>query len=269
MLTPCENAADDNTDFPMCLVVPDVTRFGGRRTGVSRSTNYYFSVSSDGTPGRGRHRPLPRLSDLAADHVRELIVSGQLRPGQFIRPETIADELGISATPAREGLLQLQSDGFLAVEPRRGFAVTTLSSDDITDIYAAQALLAGELTARAATQCTAETLTALEDIQEALERAATAKDYGEVERLNHRFHETIYKLAGARKIRWLIKRTLAYAPRKFFAAVEGWPEASAADHRKIIEHLRAGDPELARAAMSQHICNAGRLLADHLAQPNS
>jgi DNA-binding GntR family transcriptional regulator len=253
----------------MRLVKADVTRSAARWAGVSRSTNYYFSVSSDGAAGRGRHRPLPRLSDLAADHVRELIVSGQLRPGEFIRPENIADELGISATPAREGLLQLQSDGFLAVEPRRGFAVTALSSADITDIYAAQALLAGELTARAATECTAEKLAELEDIQATLERAATDKDYGEVERLNHRFHETIYKVAGARKIRWLIKRTLAYAPRKFFAAVEGWPEASAADHRAIIEHLRSGDPERARAAMSQHICNAGRLLADHLAQADS
>lgn len=212
-------------------------------------------------------RPVPmRLSDAASAHVRELIVSGQLHPGEFIRPELVADELGISATPAREGLLQLQTEGFLSVEPRRGFMVSALSTDDIRDIYDAQALLGGELTARAAEAITAETVEELERIQEALERAAAARDFDEEERLNHLFHEVIYRLSGSRKIRWLIKTTLAYAPRKFFAAVEGWPDASAQDHRAIIEHLRANDPDKARAAMARHIRKAGALLAEHLAQ---
>jgi len=212
-------------------------------------------------------RPVPmRLSDVVSAHVRELIVSGRLQSGEFIRPETIADELGISATPAREGLLQLQTEGFLSVEPRRGFMVTALSSDDIRDIYDAQALLGGELTARTAATITPTAVGELERIQEALERAAAADDFDEEERLNHQFHALIYQLSGSRKMRWLIKTTLAYAPRKFFAAVEGWPEASAQDHRAIIEHLRTNDAEKARAAMARHIRNAGALLAEHLAQ---
>jgi DNA-binding GntR family transcriptional regulator len=207
-----------------------------------------------------------RLSDVVAEHVRELIVSGQLQSGAFIRPEAVAEELGVSATPAREGLLQLQTEGFLSVEPRRGFMVTALSSDDIRDIYDAQALLGGELTARAATTITPAAVDELEGIQNALEKAAAAGDFDEEERLNHQFHALIYRLSGSRKMRWLIKTTLAYAPRKFFAAVDGWPEASAQDHRAIIEHLRSNDPEKARAAMARHIRNAGALLAEHLAQ---
>ena len=212
-----------------------------------------------------RRGPLLRLSDLAAAHVRELIVSGQLRAGEFIRPEVVADELGISATPAREGLLLLQTEGFLTVEPRRGFSVTALSGEDIRDIYDAQALLGGELAARAARVISTELVDELESIQADLEQANADLDYEAVERLNHRFHETIYRLAGSRKIRWLIKATLPYAPRKFFAAVEGWPEASAQDHRAIIEHLRSGDDEAARAAMACHVRRAGALLAEHLA----
>jgi DNA-binding GntR family transcriptional regulator len=218
--------------------------------------------------GADVRRPKPRgplrLSDIAADHIRELIVSGQLTGGEFIRPENVAEELGISATPAREGLLQLQSEGFLTVEPRRGFAVSALSSQDVGDIYEAQALLGGELAARAAAVCGPETVSSLEKIQEDLEKAAIQHDYDSVERLNHQFHSTIYRTAGSRRIQWLLKRTLAFAPRKFFAAVEGWPEASAHDHRRIIESLRAGDAEQSRAAMATHIQNAGRLLAQHL-----
>jgi DNA-binding GntR family transcriptional regulator len=215
--------------------------------------------------GARRRRPILRLSDLAAAHVRELIVSGKLRAGEFIRPETVAEELGISATPAREGLLLLQTEGFLTVEPRRGFSVSALSSEDIRDVYEAQALLGGELTARAAGVITAGQLAELEALQADIEQAAADRDYDAVERLNHRFHETVYRIAGSRKMRWLIKATLPYSPRKFFAEVEGWPEASAHDHRAVIEHLRAGAAEDARSAMAQHIRKAGALLAEHLA----
>ncbi|UXA11459.1 GntR family transcriptional regulator [Mycobacterium sp. SMC-8] len=226
-------------------------------------------MAAGSTTQRSKPRGPLRLSDIAADHVRELIVSGQLTGGQFIRPENVAEELGISATPAREGLLQLQSEGFLTVEPRRGFAVSALSSQDVGDIYEAQALLGGELAARAAAVCGPATVSSLEIIQEELEKAAAQRDYDAVERLNHQFHSTIYRTAGSRRIQWLLKRTLAFAPRKFFAAVEGWPEASAHDHRRIIESLRAGDADESRAAMATHIQNAGRLLAQHLSAQNA
>ncbi len=227
--------------------------------------HYAQPVVEESSRRSKNRRPL-RLSDIAADHVRELIVSGQLTGGEFIRPENVAEELSISATPAREGLLQLQSEGFLTVEPRRGFAVSALSSEDVRDIYDAQALLGGELAARAAKVCEPEIIRSLEKIQDNLEKAAAANDYDSVEVLNHEFHSMIYRTAGAQRIRWLLKRTLAFAPRKFFAAVEGWPEASAHDHRRIIESLRAGDAEQSRIAMVTHIQNAGHLLAQHLSE---
>jgi DNA-binding GntR family transcriptional regulator len=215
-----------------------------------------------GTTARPQRRP--RLSDVAADHVRELIVSGQLTPGTFVRPEVLAEDLGISATPAREGLLTLQSEGFLRVEPRRGFVVAALSTDDIIDVYTAQALLGGELAARAADKATETEVTELEKIQGQLEIAARKSDFDDVERLNHEFHRRVYLMADAPKLRWLVRATLGYAPRKFFAAVEGWPAASAHDHRAIIERLRANDAPGAREAMAQHVRNAGDLLAEHL-----
>lgn len=193
--------------------------------------------------------------------MRELIVSGQLEPGQFIRPETMAAELDISATPMREGLLTLQSEGLLRVEPRRGFMVSPLSANDIEDVFVGQSLLAGELAARATSRMSDDELDALEKIQADLEHAAETADYDEVERLNHVFHRSIYSAAGSPKLSWMIKGSLNYAPRRFFASVDGWPQASAADHRAIIAGLRARDGEAARAAMVDHIRNAGHLLA--------
>ena len=211
-----------------------------------------------------RTKTRPRLSDVAADHVRELIVSGQLTPGEYVRPEILAEELGISATPAREGLLTLQSEGFLRVEPRKGFAVAALSTDDVVDVYTGQALIGGELAARAAERVTDTEIEELERIQHDLENAADERDLEAVEALNHDFHRRVYHIAGSPKLRWMIRSTLGYAPRKFFPAVEGWPEASAHDHQEIIARLRDRDPDGAREAMAQHVRNAGILLAEHL-----
>ena len=223
-------------------------------------------MTSDLAGARRRRRRRPRLSDEAATHVRELIVAGQLKSGEFIRPEAIAEELDISATPAREGLLILQSEGFLQVEPRRGFVVSPLSPKDISDTFEAQALLAGELAARAATLATSADIAGLVSIQSRLEEAAKRNDMAEVEELNFEFHRDLYRLADAPKILWLLRATLGYAPRRFYATIGGWAEATLHDHGDVLKGLRSSDPEAARAAMVAHIRVAGDLLAKHLAK---
>jgi len=66
-----------------------------------------------------RRRTRVSLSDEVAAHVRALIISGSLHPGEFVRLEKIADDLGVSATHVREGLHVLRGEGFLDFEPSR------------------------------------------------------------------------------------------------------------------------------------------------------
>lgn len=208
-----------------------------------------------------------RLSDEAANHVRERILAGELAAGTFMRPEVVADELGISATPAREGLLSLVSDGFLRVEPRRGFVVAALAPRDIEDAYAAQALLAGELAARAATQIRQVELEQLSVVQAELAAASARSDLETHEARNHDFHRRIYAIADAPKLLWLLRSTLQYAPRRSFASIPGWPAQALRQHDGILAALAQGDRDAARQAMADHITEAGRLLSVHLKAP--
>jgi len=120
--------------------------------------------------------PRRQLGDEVAGYVRDLIMSGQLRSGDFIRQERIADELGLSATPVREGLLSLRGEGFVQLVPRRGFVVAPLSASDVRDLFTAQALIAGELVSRAAARMDAAELREITGIHHALRKAATAGD---------------------------------------------------------------------------------------------
>src|SRR2546422_1003172 len=91
--------------------------------------------------GSGRQQ----LSDEVADHVREMIMSGRLRSGEFIRQERIAEELDLSATPVPEGLLSPRGGGFVSLLPRRGFVVAPLAKSDGRDLSTAQALRAAAI----------------------------------------------------------------------------------------------------------------------------
>src|SRR5581483_6398970 len=98
-------------------------------------------------PGRGLGER-PQLSDEVAARIRQAIMSGKVRQGEYLRLERLAAEFGISVTPVREALKSLRSEGFVVLEPRRGFVVARLSQQDVKDLFWAQAVVAAELTSR-------------------------------------------------------------------------------------------------------------------------
>jgi DNA-binding GntR family transcriptional regulator len=225
-----------------------------------------MTTSPDGAraalrPKVGSRRQLPAEVET---HVRELIMAGRLKAGEFIRTEWLAEELGISQTPVREGLLALRGEGFLALEPRRGFRVLELRRSDVEDLFAVQAHLAGELARRAATQLTPVQLDDLHKVQEHLVAAAAESQHDKVEELNHQFHRLINRSADSPKLTLLLSVAVRYVPRKFFYSIEGYSEASAKDHQAILAALRRRDGARAAKAMQRHIEHAGQLLRDHL-----
>jgi DNA-binding GntR family transcriptional regulator len=211
----------------------------------------------------------PQLSDEAAAHVRELVLTGRLKPGEFVRVDRVAEELDMSVTPVREGLLALRGEGLLELAPRRGFVVAALSEDDVRDLFWVQAQIAGELAARATKRLTAEQFKELEGLQEVLGRAVDSGNLDEVERCNHAFHRAVNLAAGAPKLTWFLRTATRYVPHRSYHRVGGWPDASAHDHVGILDGLRSRDPEAVRNAMEEHINHIGELLIEHAELPDA
>lgn len=210
-----------------------------------------------------------QLSDEAAAYVRELVLTGQLKAGEFVRVDRVADELDMSVTPVREGLLALRGEGFLELAPRRGFVVAALSEDDVRDLFWVQAKIAGELAARAAERLTGEQLTALESLQRDLTNALERGNLDEVARCNHDFHRMLNLAASAPKLTWFLRTATRYVPHRFYDRVGGWPDASGHDHVAILDGLRRRDPAAVREAMQEHITHIGELLIDHADLPDA
>lgn len=208
----------------------------------------------------GTESQRPQLSDDAANHVRRLIMSGQLRPGDAVKAERIAEDLGISGTPVREALQALKVEGFLKLLPRRGFTVAPLSGKDVMDAFEASGLLAGELAARATIRATDQDLAELEALHHEILAATHRKDMTVLEAANNAFHQEIDRIADAPRISWVLGLIGHYVPG-LYKNIEGWPHATVHDHTAILKCLKDRDSEAARTAMHAHLVHAGELLA--------
>jgi DNA-binding GntR family transcriptional regulator len=205
----------------------------------------------------------PRGEDVVR-HIREQIVTGQVKAGTFLRLEHLAEAAGVSVTPVREALMQLRSQGFVEWHPRRGFAVVLLTSEDVRDIYQVQAYTAAELVRRAVRRLSPVDIDDLERLQDRLEAAHDGGNSDQVEQLNHEFHRALNTAAASPRLAYLLRTFTQYAPRLFFAQIDGWSDASASDHRSIIAAIRSGNADEAADAMTEHVTRAGGLLAEHV-----
>ena len=104
----------------------------------------------------------------------------------------------------------------------------------------------------------------MERIQQHLEDAYAADDHERAIRLNHEFHRGVNVAADSPKLAQLMSQITRYALESVFPTVQGWPEQSTRDHRKVLAALAEGDTEAARLAMSQHLCAGTEPLIEHL-----
>jgi DNA-binding GntR family transcriptional regulator len=206
----------------------------------------------------------PQLSEDVARYVRRRIFNGAYRAGEYLRLDQLAGELGISATPVREALLNLRAEGLLVQQPRRGFMVLAVTARDIADVANVQAFIGGELAARAAENITDEQLGALRVIQDDLEQAYEKDDLEHTVRLNHDFHRAINVAADSPKLTQFMSSITRYAPESVFPKVSGWPKQSVRDHRKLIAAFERRDANRARMAMAEHFTIGVEPLTDHL-----
>lgn len=201
-----------------------------------------------------------QLPDEVAAYVRELIFSGEVRPGEYLRLEPIAEAVGVSNTPVREGLLTLRSEGLIHLEPRRGFAVQPFSPQDVRDQFWAQAKLAGELAARAAKQVSAAQLAALEETHKAYESALANDDEQGIVTHGISFHRQVNRAAGAHRLGLILSSIAQQMPNRFYAMLERTSMDTQHEHAELLSAIASRNGRLARKLMEQHFLDR----SDHL-----
>ena len=186
----------------------------------------------------------PRVRDL----LEEAILEGELKPGERLRAEALAQRFGTSRTPIREALLQLEAHGLVEVEPNRGAVVKTFDREDLRDLYEVRALIEPHAAARAAKRIDADSLQRLEALCDEPDQLLA----------NEEFHRIILEAAGSPRLT-VAMRAGTGIPRAFRSAFwndERQKAESLICHRRLVSAFKAADSDLAEATMRMHILGA-------------
>jgi DNA-binding GntR family transcriptional regulator len=143
------------------------------------------NVSKD--PKKGAELEYTRV----ADELRRMILSNELKPGEWIRVMPTAKQLGVSGQPIREALQLLNGEGLVKLIPNCGAQVHGLTRERLFHIYEVRAALESYVSRRFAEHASYLDLVALEKVQKAHDDAMDARDIDEVLRLNLLFHDSI------------------------------------------------------------------------------
>jgi len=179
----------------------------------------------------------------AADYIRTLIFEGELRPGQRVPQDDVAEALSLSRIPVREGLIALEREGWVTIELNRGAFVNTLDAAAVRDSYELFGLVYGFATRCAMERSDTDAL--LARLAELEREARTTDDADEYARLTIAFHNAIVEAARSPRIKVVLRSSARLVAGNFFEQIPGSIEVERKGTAAIVRALRKGDADKA------------------------
>jgi DNA-binding GntR family transcriptional regulator len=207
------------------------------------------------------------LRERIVARLRDAIIAGDLAAKTRLMEPEVARKLGVSRTPLREAIRQLEVEGFLTTVPRVGTFVSEVSDRDVEDTYAIRAVLEGLAARQAAENPDPAKAAALQAIQ--AELAQKTADYRVYHEAAGRFHDVIFTLSRNQRLQAMYQ-SLSYQVTRFRSlslAVEKRPEVSLREHRRIVAAILSGRGGEAERLMRAHIEGARAVLRQRVKPP--
>ncbi|QRI63818.1 GntR family transcriptional regulator [Shinella sp. PSBB067] len=193
------------------------------------------------------------LVDQIANEIVGMINSFEIKPGERLNEGEVARRLGVSRTPLREALNRLSTDGFLTVQPAKGFFSRGLSPVDIYQLYQFRALIEAEGARLAAAHGSAK---AIDDLEKFLDDTATPDDetIKNLVCFDETFHESVLQMAGNDEmLRVLRSLNQRIRPVRWVDLSRRGRSTTQSEHRQILAAIRSGDASEAAKLMSFHV----------------
>ena len=199
-------------------------------------------------------------AETAYRQIRHLILTGELRSGDTLLENSLANRIGVSRTPIREALNRLSAEGLVVLERYRRGHVATFSREDGMEIFRLRAILEGHAAARAAMRITDADIGRLQELERAMESQFETLGWNEhlegFDAMNSQFHAIIAAASDSPRLERILASSLEL-PASIFnyysEPVEERTRRTHAQHREILSALRARSPEWAQAAMNAHL----------------
>jgi len=211
-----------------------------------------------------QHVDVSLLSKIAYKAIRDGILTGQVKPGEWLRQDALAQKLGVSQATVREALNQLVSDGLAVHVPHKGVKAVIISVDDLRDIYDMRALLEGLANELAASRISQQELARMQELLPDTVVRADSQSTEMARVANREFHWVAIRASGRNHLirvleqLWvLIDPYMVYG--RFWNVDQTYKkriEASALDledHSRLLKSLEAQNGRLARRITQEYV----------------
>ena len=216
-------------------------------------------------------RPRVRLErrttgELVAEHIRRLIFTGELRPGDRIPQDALAAELGVSRLPVREALIELARDGVVTVEPHSGAFVGPFNAEVVRHHFEIVGLVYGVAAETLAETPDPAALTDLADLDARIGAASDAGDTTAVHGFTMDFLRVMNLAGGSARQQAVLRALARMLPTGFFDEVPGAGESERSGAHRILAGIQSGSRDRARRACVEVQRAHAELLIDYLVE---
>ncbi len=189
--------------------------------------------------------------------IREKILSGEYKHGEELKETALASELGVSRTPVREALRQMELEGLVKIIPNKGASVIGITAEDMEDIYSMRSLLEGLCAGFAAERINEEQLDKLEEIAYLTDFHVKKGNLEKLYELDNQFHEVMYEASGSRMLKHVLSDFHHYVERVRKASLlsPGRSQMFNEEHKAILEAIREKDRGKAERLANAHMKN--------------
>lgn len=195
------------------------------------------------------------MQESAVDHLRHLILSRQLQPGERLVQDELAGRLGVSRTPVREALHKLASEGLVTFSSYKGASVADFSLSELEDIYTVRSALESHAAYLAAQRITNEELEQLEVLLRQIEEAFQEKDFLHLLEVHHQFHASICTAAKRQRLCKLAIQHLELTDlyQRMALSLGRGAKNPVVEHEEMLETLRRRDADAACHLIRVHL----------------
>lgn len=207
-------------------------------------------------------------TDWVVQILRDAIIKGEMKPGEKLRQEGLAQNLGISPTPIREAFRRLEVEGLLVHLPHKGVRVVEFSIEDAEEVCLIRSVLEGLATRLAVQGLNADARDSLADrlasLQDEMEACLGEGNHERLAELHEEYHMSLYNAANSPRLLQLITIFRLNYPQDTLWVIPGRAEDSMHEHRDLLDSVREGDAQLAETLVRMHLERSMIALVDHL-----
>ncbi len=182
------------------------------------------------------------------------IINLNLKPGQLVSENEIAEALGVSRTPAREAFLELSRASLVEIYPQKGTCISLIDMDVVEEIRFMRCAVEKAIARLSCDVLTESDLIYLENHLKLQENYVASKDYKHLLTLDDSFHEYMFKACKKKMTYDIIKSAMAQFDRvRILNFVEMDMQISVKEHKEILQAIKNKDKEMAEKLMEKHL----------------